>query len=96
MNKLDRMKAPSVDILLRHCVDHEPGVTSARLFEYTKEWYGKLWTQGATRDFERALAGMLSQGYRCTNKQWYVAGHQAQPKRRGPAKEDPRQTRMFG
>ena len=96
MSKLERMGQSSVDTLLRWCVDHQPGVTSAKLFEYTKEWYGKLWSRGHTADFERALASMLSEGYRCTNKLWYPAGHKAAPKLRGPVHEDPRQTRMFG
>ena len=96
MNKLNRMKATSMEILLQQCVEDEPGVTSARLFEYAREWYGKLWTQGLTVDFERQLFSMVGNDYRVTNKQWYPAGHKADPKRRGPAKEDPRQTRMFG
>lgn len=96
MSKLHRMNQSTVDALLRYSVNHEPGITSTRLFEYTKEWYGKLWTPVATSDFERALSEMLAEGYRVTNKQWYHKDHRAEPKRRGPAKEDPRQTRMFG
>lgn len=96
MSKLYRMKQDTVGALLRYSVENEPGVTSARLFEYTKEWHGKVWDLKFTWDFERELAKMLSEGYRVTNKQWYPAGHKAEPKRRGPSKEDPRQTRMFG
>lgn len=96
MIKLYRMKQDTVAALLRYSVENEPGVTSARLFEYTKEWYGKLWGLGCTHDFECELAKMRSEGYRVTNKQWYPAGHKAEPKRRGPSKEDPRQMRMFG
>lgn len=96
MSKLERMRQESIEQLLRWCIDHEPGVTSLRLFEYTKEWYGKVWSSASTADFERALGALHTSGYRCTNKQWYPKGHTAEPKRRGPAKEDPRQTRMFG
>jgi hypothetical protein len=96
VNKLDRMKPPSMEALLQQCVEREPGVTSARLFEYAREWHGKLWSQGLTGDFERQLLAMRNGGYRCTNKQWYPQGHTAEPERRGPSKDDPRQTRMFG
>ncbi len=96
MNKLDRMRQPSIDILLRWCVDHQPGITSLRLFEYTKEWYGKVWFQASTHDFERALLSMRSEGYRVTNKQWYPQGFVGEAHPRGPVKSDPRQLRMFG
>lgn len=96
MSKLLRMKQETVEALLRYSIEHEPGVTSTKLFEYTKEWYGKVWDIKFTWQFDQALDKIRREGYRVTNKQWYPAGHKAEPKRRGPAKEDPRQTRMFG
>lgn len=94
--KSERMRQSSIETLVQWCVDYHPGITSQRLFEYSKEWYGKLWDLVHTSEFERALVRLREQGYRCTNKQWYPKGHKDTPKPRGPAKEDPRQTRMFG
>lgn len=96
MSKLERMRQPSINTLVKWCVDSNPGVTSDKLYEYAKEWYGKLWGYGNTADFEAALQALREGGYRCTNKQWYPAGYVAEPKVRGPGKEDPRQLRMFG
>ena len=96
MNKADVMKQPSMEILLEELIKFSPGITSDKLYTHAKDWHGKLWYHSMTTNFEWALSDLREKGYRVTNKQWYPQGHQATPKPKGPSKEDPRQTRMFG
>lgn len=97
MNKKEIMRQTSLGVLLREMVKHQPGIASNRLFETAKEWAGTgRWDHRDTLDFEAELAKMNGAGFRVTNKQWYEVGHISEPKRKGPSKDDPRQTRMFG
>jgi hypothetical protein len=93
MNKLEIMKQPSVEFLLREMIRFKPGITTQKLWEVTKEWHGSVVHPGIGMDFDIALGNLRSE-FRCTNKQWYPAGHQAPPQSHGPRKEDPRQVRM--
>ena len=89
MNKLAIMKQQSVDSLLSEMITQKPGVTSERLWAAAKEWDHRI----TAWDFDSALASMHGK-FRVTNKQWYPIGHVAEPKRKGPQKEHPKQTRM--
>lgn len=91
MNKADIMRQKTLADVLREMVLHEPGVTSKRLWDVAKEWDHRL----IATEFDRELS-VLRGSFYCTNQKWYPKGHQAKPKLRGPSKEDPRQTRMFG
>ncbi len=93
MNKLDIMKQPSVSLLLEEMIKHQPGITSLKLWETTKEWFGKVVSPGMGAEFDNALRGLRGT-YRCTNKQWYPPKHVAPPKVHGPKKDDPKQVRM--
>jgi len=92
MTKLQIMSQPSVQILLEEMIKHKPGITTQRLWETTKEWYGKV-RDGAGLDFDMALMALVGK-YRCTNKQWYPIGHIGEPVPSSGKKEDPRQVRM--
>lgn len=96
MNKSQIMRQPSMEAVLVESVNHQPGITSALLFETAKEWAGRHWDASDTAQFESILGRMRDIGFRCTDKQWYPKGHVAERKQEGPSKEDPRQTRMFG
>ena len=93
MNKLEIMRQPSVETLLEEMIKHQPGITSMKLWETTKEWYGKLVSPAMGIDFDQALL-KLRQTYRCTNKQWYPRGHVAPPKVHKAPTPHPKQTRM--
>lgn len=92
MNKKDIMRQSSMEILLEEMVKHKPGITSQRLYDTVKEWAGKHFV--SAQEFDDALSGLRDRGYRVTNCQWYPAGYVAEPKLKGPPKEDPRHTRM--
>ncbi len=105
MNKKDIMRQPDMESLIRALIKSKPGVTSARLFESAKEWAGcseenetdskgRLWLLRDTMEFEGVLAGLIAEGYICTNKQWQEKGYLADRETKGPPKTDPRQLRM--
>ena len=96
MNKSQIMRQPSMEAVLVESVNHQPGITSTRLFETCKEWAGGRWSAADTHQLDEILGRMRDIGFRCANKQWYPKGHVAERKQNGPKKEDPRQTRMFG
>jgi hypothetical protein len=93
MNKLEIMKQPSVESLLAEMIKHQPGITSLKLWETTKEWYGKLVNPAMGVEFDQALV-KLRQTYRCTNKMWYPPNHVAPPKVHNGPKPHPKQLRM--
>jgi hypothetical protein len=93
MNKLDIMKQPSVELLLEEMIKFQPGITTLKLWEVTKEWFGKLVSPGMGVEFDQSLMTLRGKYY-CTNQQWYPKGHVAPPKVHGERKPDPRQTRM--
>lgn len=93
MNKLEIMKQPTIARLLEELIRHQPGITSARLWETTKEWHGRLVDPAMGVEFDNALLG-LRREFRCTNKQWYPRGHVGAMKLHGEKKQDPRQVRM--
>jgi hypothetical protein len=93
MNKLEIMRQTSVATLLEELIKHQPGITSARLWETTKEWYGKLVSSAMGIEFDQALLGLRSE-FRCTNKQWYPKGYVGEAKVHGEKKQDERQLRM--
>jgi hypothetical protein len=109
MNKKDIMRQSSMETLLQEMIRHKPGITSARLFEAAKEWAGcskeeepdeegkpprRQWTVKDTWEFEGILAGLIADGFICTNKQWQEKGFVAAKDPHGPPKTDPRQLRM--
>lgn len=95
MNKLTVMKQPSVETLLEEMIKFQPGITVQRLWETTKEWYGKTVHQGMALEFDMALGTLLRQGqFHCTGKRCYPKGHTAPPSPHSGAKVDPRQVRM--
>lgn len=97
MNKRDIMRQPTIQILLEEMIKFQPGITTMKLWEATREWAGKIASRASVAEFENELAQLRNAGgYRVTGKQWYPAGYIAVPARKGPPKEDPRQTRMFG
>ena len=97
MNKLAIMRQPSVQTLLEEMIKFQPGITTTRLWETTREWAGKIASRASVQEFERELEILrIAKDYRCTNKQWYPAGHVAPPKLCSGPKGDPRQLRMFG
>lgn len=93
MNKLEIMRQPSVETLLEEMIKYQPGITSLKLWETTKEWYGKLVSPAMGIDFDQAML-RLRQTYRCTNKQWYPQGHVAPPKVHEGRASSPKQLRM--
>jgi hypothetical protein len=93
MNKLEIMKQTSVETLLEEMIKHQPGITSQKLWETTKEWYGKLISPEMGIEFDLAL-GKLRENYRCTNRQWYTVGHTAPPKVHEGRAANPKQLRM--
>ncbi len=95
MNKLEIMKQRTVDILLAEMIKHQPGITVERLWQTTKEWYGKTVHQGMALEFDMALGQLLrTGGFHCTNKRCYPKGHIAPPQVHTGPKPDPRQVRM--
>jgi len=95
MNKLEIMRQKSVDILLAEMIRHQPGITVQRLWETTKEWYGKTVHQGMALEFDMSLGQLLRTGeFHCTNKRCYPKGYVAEAKVSTGAKIDPRQVRM--
>lgn len=95
MNKLDIMRQKSVDILLAEMIRFQPGITVQRLWETTKEWYGKTVHQGMALEFDMSLGQLLrSNEFHCTNKRCYPRGHKAEPKVATGPKSDARQVRM--
>lgn len=80
--------------VLEELIRHKPGISTTQLYEGARGVPGLLRNGMTVSSFEAALWGLREKGYRVTNKQWYPKGHQADPKRNGPKKEDPRQTRM--
>lgn len=105
MNKKEIMRQTSMEILLKEMIRHKPGITSARLFETAKEWAGcseeaertgegRLWTIKDTWEFDGILAGLIADGWICTNKQWQEKGYTEPKAPKVPPKTDPRQLRM--
>lgn len=95
MNKLEIMKQRTVDILLAEMIKHQPGISVQRLWETTKEWYGKTTHQGMALEFDMALGQLLRTGeFHCTNKRCYPKLHVAPPQPHSGPKSDPRQVRM--
>lgn len=89
------MSSQTMETVLEELIRHKPGISTTQLFEGAREYHGKLWHERLTPAFESALWNLREKDYRVTNKQWYTKGHTADPKRHGPKKQDPRQTRLF-
>ncbi len=103
MNKKDIMRQPDMKSLIKALIKSKPGITSNRLFEAAKEWAGcseetdskgRLWLLKDTMEFEGILAGLIADGYICTNKQWQEKGYVAEKDPKRPAEGCPRQMRM--
>lgn len=78
MNKLEIMRQKSVAILLAEMIKHQPGISVQRLWDTTKEWYGKTSHQGMALEFDLELGTLLKSGeFHCTNKRCYPAKHEA-------------------
>jgi hypothetical protein len=95
------MSRPDIQTLLEYCIDHDPGITTQKLFEYTKEWYGGtnrqvLWSLAQTIDFERALTLLRNKGFRCTNKNWYSGAAQRRMPKPRARFQDIRQGKLLG
>jgi hypothetical protein len=54
----------------------------------------RLWTVQDTWEFEGILAGLIADGWICTNKQWQEKGYMEPRSPKGPPKVCPRQLRM--
>ncbi len=66
MNKKDLMRKSSLRDLLVALIDETPGMDTAKLWNYAKQWDGNL----SAFEFDGELKVMLGE-FRVTNKKWY-------------------------